>query len=131
MSLLDLALPILQEHRETTLQHAGPAIRKRCGFVSEPLTAASRLDTDDGNGLVRHEGMECADGVGSSPYTRYQHIREAASLLEHLCTGLAANDGLQLANQVRIRMRSDSGADQVVGIQGVGNPVAQCFVDSR
>src|ERR1700716_1554345 len=104
MGLLDLALRVLQEHREAALQHAGAAIRKRCGIVSETLAAASRLDTDDGNGLVRHEGMECADGVGSSTDTRNQHIRQATSLLEHLCTRLAANDSLQLANQVRIRM---------------------------
>ena len=49
--------------------------------------------------------------------------------VEHLLARFAADDGLQLAHDVWIRMRADRRAEAVVSAVRIGHPVAQRFVD--
>ena len=73
--------------------------------------------------------MEQADGVRAAADAGDHGIRQAAGALQDLRARLAADDGLQLAHQVRIGMRADRRAEQVVGAVRIGHPVAQRLVD--
>src|SRR5206468_4177239 len=56
-------------------------------------------------------------------------VRQAADLLLRLLAGLAADDGLEIADNAREGMRADDGTDDVVGGFDARHPVAKGFVD--
>ena len=47
---------------------------------------------------------------------------------EKLLPGLDADDRLEVAHHLRIGMRPGGGADQVIGVVDIGDPVAQRLV---
>ncbi len=54
---------------------------------------------------------------------------QPADLIETLAARLLADDGLELANHERIRVRPEDGSEQVVAVGDVGDPVAHRLVD--
>ncbi len=110
------------------MQNAGGAGRNggTVFFSGKAFTAG--FNADDTDALVVKERMEDADGIRSATDGRDDHIRQAAFRLEHLCLGFLADDRLEVTNHLRVRMRTGSGADQVVGILDIGNPVTQRLV---
>ena len=88
----------------------------------EPL--AGRLDADQLDLAVVHEGDEHADRVGAAAHAGDDPGREAAGALEHLGAGLVADHPLEVADQRRVGRRADARADDVVGRLDVRDPVA-------
>ena len=74
--------------------------------------------------------MEQADRVRAAADTREHGVRQAARL-DDLRARLATDHGLELAHEVRVRMRADRGAEQVIRADGIRHPVADRFVDGR
>ena len=72
--------------------------------------------------------MEDANGVGPATHAGEYGIRHARAIRE-LSLRLPADHRLQLANQVGIRMRADSGSQQIVGPPGIRDPVLDRCVD--
>ena len=63
------------------------------------------------------------DGIAAAPDTGNDVVRELAGLLQHLGPGLAANHGLEVADDCGERVRADGRPDEVVGGADVGHPV--------
>ena len=80
--------------------------------------------------LVVQEGVHHADGVGSAAHAGADRVRmvDAVPVLE-LLLGFLADDLLEVAHHGRERVRARDGAEQVVRVLDVGDPVAQGFVD--
>ena len=75
-----------------------------CSPSAEPRPPASTPIERDG--AIGEEAMEQADRVATAADARERRIRQAA-LLEQLRARLAADHGLQLAHENRIRVRAD------------------------
>ena len=73
--------------------------------------------------------MKSADGVGAAAYAGDHRIRQAAFARQHLRARLVADDALELAHHGGIGMRAERGAEQIIGVAHIGDPVAQGFVD--
>ncbi len=80
--------------------------------------------------LVVQEGVHDADGVGAAADAGADRVRmvDAVPVLE-LLLGLLADDLLEVAHHGRERVRARDGAEQVVRVLDVGDPVAQGLVD--
>ena len=72
--------------------------------------------------------MEQADGVGAAADAGDQRVRQPALRRQDLLARLGADHRLEVADHRRIGMRPGDGADQVVGVVDVGDPVAQRLV---
>jgi hypothetical protein len=88
------------------VQYAGAAGGQRRGVVAEAGAAAAGFNADDFHGGIAEEGMKSTDGIRTTAHAGNHAIRQRASLLQDLRTRLAADDGLQFAHQVWIRMRA-------------------------
>ena len=131
MRLAHLAERVLKDQRIAALKHSGCAERQRGGIVAESRAAAARLHAENADARVAEEWMEQADGVRAAADAGNHRIGQTAGGREHLRARLAADHRLQLAHQVRIRMRSHGGAQRVIRAVGIGHPVAQRLVDRR
>ena len=129
MRLLHLAVRVLEQHRVAAVQHARAAEGERRRIVAEPGAAAARLDAEQAHAGVPQERMEQADRVRSAADAGDRDVRQAARLRDHLRARLAPDHRLQLAHQVRIGMRPDRGAEQVVAAGRIRDPVAHRLVD--
>eukprot|EP00960_Hanusia_phi_P039008 753688-Hanusia_phi.AAC.1 len=88
-----------------------------------------RAYSEDLDRFVLNEGMEETDGVGSASDAGDNGVREPADLLQHLSTRLLADDRLEVADDGGEGMGADGGADDVVCVPHVGNPVAHGLID--
>ncbi len=107
MRLLDLPVLILEQQRVGPVENTGSPVHERRCVVTEPSAATARLDTDNLNTAVGHEHVERADGVRPPADARNDCIGKRSGLAEHLGPRLSTDHGLELANQVRVGMRSD------------------------
>ena len=90
---------------------------------------ASGFYADQPDGFVVYEAAEESDGVGATTYTCDGVVGEASDLGEALGARFFSDDVLEVADEHRVRVRSDGAADEVVGGLDVGDPVSDCFVD--
>src|SRR5712692_1793606 len=74
--------------------------------------------------------MEQADRVRPAAHAGEKEVRQAAFGFEDLGASLAPDDGLKIAHHLRIGMRAEHRAEQVVRGADVGDPVAHGLVDS-
>ena len=112
VGLLDLAVLVLQQHGIGAVQHARAAVRQRRGVVARARAAAAGLDADDLDRLSSGTKAWKAPMELEPPPTQAMTASGSAPVaLEHLRARLAADDRLQLAHQVGIRMRPDRRAD--------------------
>ena len=72
--------------------------------------------------------MEQAHGVGAAADAGDRGVGQAALGFLHLHLGFLADHRLEVAHHHRIRMRAGDGADEVVGVGDVGDPVAHRLV---
>ena len=129
MRQLDVASLVLQHERARALQHAGAATGKPCRVASRRDALSTGLDANQPDVAVVEERIEDADGIAAAANARHDHVRQPTRLLEDLRARFPADDRLELADHQRIRMRSERGAEQVVGVADVGDPVAHRLVD--
>jgi hypothetical protein len=78
---------------------------------------------------VIDEGVERADRVGAATHARRDRVRQRAGELEDLRAGLDADDAGEVADHRGERVRTRGGAEQVVGVLDIGDPVADRLVD--
>ena len=75
------------------------------------------------------EGIENADGVAAAADAGDDRVGKPSGQPLNLLSRLPADDGLELADHQRIRMRTKRRAEQVVGIADMRDPVAHGLVD--
>ena len=127
MRVLDLAVIVHQEIGAVAMQHARPAAGDRRRMqLRQPV--ARGLDAENLDAGIVEERMKQSHRVGAAADAGDQRIRQAAFGFLHLRAGLGADHRLEIAHHRRIGMRARDGADAVIGVVDVGDPVAQRLV---
>src|SRR5215831_8348890 len=129
MRLLDLAIRVLQQQGVRSVEHAGTAVGDRGSVLAKASAPPAGLDADDLDRGIGDKGMEGTDGVGSAADAGDERIRQPPGTGEYLRARLPADDRLELAYQVWVRMRADHRAEQIISSERVRHPVAQRLVD--
>ncbi len=127
MGVLDLAVLVLQQIGLVAVEHARAAAGDR-GRVQLVQAMARGLDPDQAHALVGQERVEHADGVGAAADAGDHGVGQAPFHLQDLLAGFGADHRLEVTHHRRIGMRTRGGADHVVGVVDVGDPVAQGLV---
>src|SRR5690606_37007857 len=109
--LLDLARFVLQEVHIGTVERARTPAGERCRMLAGFQSASLGLDAVKGDGLILHERMEHADRVAAAAYAGYDRIRQTAFLFEDLAPGLDADHPLEVADNLRKRVRPQCRTD--------------------
>jgi hypothetical protein len=111
------------------MQYARSSVRQRRGVLTQRRTASAGLDADDLNPGIAQERMKQTDGIGTAAHTSDDGIRQSAARLQDLRACLMTDDGLQLAHDIGIGMRTDCRPQQIVGSIRIHHPVAHRLVD--
>jgi hypothetical protein len=98
------------------VQHRGPP--------GAEAGRAAGLDADEPHVEIVDEPREEPDRVRAAPDAGQRDLGQPPLGLEDLRAGLAADHGLQLTDDLRVRRRPDARADQIVRVLDVGDPVA-------
>ena len=77
---------------------------------------------------IVEERVEQPHRVGAAADAGHRHVRQPALGFLHLLLGFFADHRLEVAHHHRIRMRAGDGADQIVGVLHIGDPVAHRLV---
>ena len=91
-------------------------------------TVTAGLNAKQANRFIANKRGEETDRIGSASDARDSKVRQTSVALEILLPRLIADHALKLANHVRIWMRASGGADDVMRIANVGNPVTHGFI---
>jgi hypothetical protein len=89
---------------------------------------AGRFGPDQPDFTVVEEGVEDPDRIAAAADAGGDEVRQAAIFGQHLRPRLAADDGIEVADHARIRVRAGDGTDDVEGVLDVADPVAHGFV---
>src|SRR6266498_4182231 len=73
--------------------------------------------------------MKQTDRVRAATYACNQRARQFSRRRQNLFARFPSNYALKLAHHERIRMRTQSTAEQIIGVMDVRYPIAQCLVD--
>ena len=111
------------------MQHAGLAERDGGGVAAGFDAVAAGLEAVDLDRGIVQEAVEDADRVGAAADAGADGVGQAAGLLQDLGAGLLADDLVEVADHGRERVRPGGGAQQVVRVVHVGDPVAERLVD--
>ena len=98
-------------------------------MFAESVAAPPGFDADELHGGIRHEGVEDADGVAAAADAGEHGVRQAAFGFEDLAAGLLADHFLEIPHHQRVRMRAEGGAEQVIRVGDVGDPVPHGLAD--
>src|SRR5262245_58843811 len=129
MDVARLAVIILHHVAETSVQDAGSTMAEWGRVVAGLRAAPARFNANQGNLLVLDERIEHAGGVAAATDARDDAVRKPADLFARLFDRFAADDGLEVADNLRERMWTDDRAEDVVRGFDTGHPVAHRFVD--
>ena len=116
VGVCDLSVLVGQHGGARAVQDTRSTVAERCRVRG--------LDADERHARVVDEAREHPDRVGAAADAGEHRVREPTLGLEHLRARLAPDHGLELADDLRIRRRSDARADHVVRRLDVGDPVA-------
>nr|DAH99946.1 MAG TPA: hypothetical protein [Caudoviricetes sp.] len=121
----DLTVLILKEIAVCAVQDAGRArAAEGLGVVAVRITASAALDAELLDIRIVTEIVERADGVAAAADARDEVVGLAAKRILRLCADLLADDLLEVAYHLGIRMRTDRRTDDIVGVRDVRRPVA-------
>src|SRR6267142_9707 len=116
----DLAIFVLQDVSVGALENAGACTGEALvcgearGVFAELAAASTGFDANHFHFRIAKEFVEEADGVRTAANASEEMGRQALFGGEDLFAGLAANDGLKIANHRRVRMRAENGAEEIV-----------------
>src|SRR5215471_8259837 len=82
MRLLDLAVRVVKQHRERTVQHAGLAGEHRRGVLAERGPAAAGLDAVERDAAIGEEAMEETDRIAAAADAGERGIGQAGDLVD-------------------------------------------------
>ncbi|MHC2523324.1 hypothetical protein ACVIEM_000409 [Rhizobium leguminosarum] len=128
MAFLDLTVTILQQIGAVAVKHAGRTGGDRGAMFVALQTLAAGFDADDLHRGIIQERMENADGVRAAADGSDDEIRQAAFGCQHLLFRFDTDHRLEIADHLRIGMRTGCRSDQVIGILDIGDPVAKRLV---
>src|SRR5436309_14318404 len=111
------------------MQDARPSPGKPRRMIAECRPTATRFDADHSDVLVPNKVEEQANRIAPSTNAGDERSRKAAFLLQNLRADFASDDGLEVANHKRIRMRTKNRAEHVIRCAHIRNPVANGFID--
>lgn len=129
VGVLDLTELVLQDVGADTVQNTLTTGGKGGTVAGSVDTVTTGLNTEHLDAGVVGEGVEHADGIGTTANAGDDGVGELAALLQHLLLGLVADDGLEGAHNGGEGVRTNGGADDVVGVGKVDDPVAESLVD--
>mmetsp|Transcript_6711 Transcript_6711/g.13843 ORF Transcript_6711/g.13843 Transcript_6711/m.13843 type:complete len:323 (-) Transcript_6711:1034-2002(-) len=93
-------------------------------------TLSSGFGSIEGNSFVVLKRMESTNSVRSSTYARNQSIRESSIILRHeLFLDFSSNHALEVSDDGREGVRTDSRTNQIVCVANISDPVRHGFVD--
>src|ERR1700728_5474385 len=124
-----LPVLVLQQKRERSLKRAGRAAGECRGVTAGFDAVAGRFEADQSDAGVVEERVKYADRVGSPADACGDGVGQSARLILDLHARLESDNPLEVTTHRREGMRSGGGAETVVGVVGVGNPVAERLVD--
>ena len=124
----DLPVIVLQQIGAVAVQHARPPAGQARGMLAGLDAVPARLHADQPHRRIIEERMEQPHRVRSAADARHRGIRQPALGFLQLRLGFLADHRLEVAHHHRIRMRAGDGADQVIGVLDIGDPVAQRLV---
>ncbi len=124
-----LAVFVLQQVGERPLERAGRATGEGRRVPTGLDAVAGRLVADQPHAGIVDERVEDADRIRSAADAGGHRVGQPARLVEHLRAGLQPDHPLEVTHHHRERVRSGRGAEAVVGVVGVGDPVAERLVD--
>ena len=87
------------------------------------------LHTDEFDRRVVVEGVEQADTVTAAADAGHQVVRQAVVSGQDLLSGFLPDDDLEVAHYHRVGVRADHGAEQVIGVPDITDPIADGLVD--
>ena len=129
MGIHGLAVVVLHQVALGAVQHAREAQRNgRCVAAGVDAVAAGLEAVELHRGVIQ-ETVEEADGVGTAADAGSHGVGQASGLGDDLLAGLLADDLVEVADHGGERVSAGDGAQQVVGVVHVGDPVAQGLVD--
>src|SRR5271169_2179453 len=124
MSQAHLAMLILEQVTESTMQDARRTTGKTGSVVAESETASTGFGTDHLHVRLFEEGIEETDSVAASADTSNEGIGKTANLIERLDAHLVTDNAVKIAHHHGVGMRAEGGAEQVVRGFDIGNPIA-------
>mmetsp|Transcript_11982 Transcript_11982/g.33139 ORF Transcript_11982/g.33139 Transcript_11982/m.33139 type:complete len:415 (-) Transcript_11982:284-1528(-) len=119
----DLAVVVLQELAERSVQDPGLAVRQGGGVPVGVQAISSGLDADEPHVLVLHEVVEESHGVAAAANARHEDVRLAAELLQALRPRLLADHGVEVSHHHRVGVGPGHRTQDVVGGLHVRHPV--------
>ena len=119
--LLDLADLVLHEVAAHPVHHPGHTAADR--------SAAGRFDTDESSAGLVDEPAEDPHRVRATSDARHHDVGHRTGHVGDLDPGLIADDRLELAHHVRVRVRADDRPEAEVRVGHVGHPVTHRLVD--
>ena len=99
------------------------------GVFAERVATAAGFDADHLHRGILEKFVEEADSVGAAADAGVKMRGQALFRSEDLFAGFPADDGLKIADHRGVRMRAKDGAEQIVRVANVGDPIAHSFVD--
>mmetsp|Transcript_6582 Transcript_6582/g.15700 ORF Transcript_6582/g.15700 Transcript_6582/m.15700 type:complete len:599 (-) Transcript_6582:87-1883(-) len=142
VGLHDLPVIILQQVGHRPVQHplgpgreGGGVLRGPCAVRAGRAGVTTGLHANNLHVLIIQEIREHPDSIASSPHTRHQHVRQAPGpvgeplLVQHLGPRLPADHGLEILHDGGEGVGTHGAADDVVGGNDVGHPVAHGLID--
>ena len=124
-----LAVFVLQQVRVGTLERTRCPTGECRGMAPGFDTVTGGLVADQSHVFVVDERMEDTDRVRAATDTRDHRVGQPAGRAQDLLTGLETDNPLEIADHHRERVRSGGGAEAVIGVVRVGDPVAHGLVD--
>lgn len=124
----DLSGLRLQDIGPDTMENTRMALAQRRAVLVAVETLAARLDADESDVLVRNEVVERANSVAASADASDDRVGELACLFVQLLLDLLTDHPLEIAHDGGEWVRADRGADEVVRVREVRDPVAQGVV---
>src|SRR6516165_1240944 len=110
MCLCNLAVLILQDIGERSLESSGDSATKARSMLAELGSAAPGFNADQAHVAILDELVECADRVRSAADTGNDSGGQAAFFLEDLLLHLATDAAMKIANHCRVGMCSERAA---------------------
>mmetsp|Transcript_7366 Transcript_7366/g.18026 ORF Transcript_7366/g.18026 Transcript_7366/m.18026 type:complete len:482 (+) Transcript_7366:427-1872(+) len=99
-------------------------------FLVKFDTLSSSFGSVEGNSFVFFKRMEGTNSVGSSTYARNQSIGEPSIVLRHeLFLDFFSNHALEVSDDGREGVGTDSRTNQIVCVANISDPVRHGFVD--
>ena len=124
-----LPVLVLQQVGVGTLERTRRTAGEGRGVSAGLDPVAGGLVSDEPHPGIVEERVEDPDCVGTPTDTGGYGVGQAPGSGADLRAGLESDDALEVAHEHRERVRARRGAEAVVGVVGVGHPVAQGLVD--